>query len=120
MFPGSALVLTVSVIAGCWTVTSVVKHVFGGSSAKESSSPEDSELTASELEALVRRATEEAVDEASAPLRDKIERLERRLDGPSDDAERLKERDYGLIDEWPDEELAEADATRTRVEQRAT
>lgn len=99
---GVAVVAIVTILAGCWTIASVVKHLFGR--PRKRSSPE-SQLTTSELEGMIRRA----VEEATRPLEEKIERLEQGLEAPSDDAVReMEERDYGLIDEMP-EQWADAD-----------
>lgn len=76
MGPGETFVAIAAIIATCWVITSIGKHTIYWLSGKyRRKKPSRSELTTSELRTLVCRA----VEEATAPLEKKIDRLERRL-----------------------------------------
>ena len=95
-----ALIIVVSILAGCTTaitiVRTVIKYKMGGVKKEDGSS-----LKTSELQTMLRAA----VEEATQPLSDKIDRLEQRL--KEGDAPRLldaKSSDWLEVDE---EEIAD-------------
>lgn len=79
--PGETFVAVIAIIAGCWMVASLGKHLIkwlSGEYGKETGA--DNSLTVRELNGLI----QETIEEATAPLHARIERLEARLEAPEE------------------------------------
>lgn len=107
--PGEALVAIVAIVVGCWMLVQVAKYgaravrsIFGSSDGAQ----DGASLTQGEVEGMIRRAVREEVRQEVKPLRDKIERIERRgLEGKTPRRDLPEDpHDFGLI--------AEEDGTR--------
>lgn len=106
-------IVMTAIIAGTVMVSSIVRSIFKFLSSKNQpvSSAAGGSLKASELEAMLRNA----VEEATAPLVNKIDVLEQRLDARADrllDAPSAPP--IGLVDDEPATD-APADRLRRRV-----